>query len=61
MMTLTKPAAEYTARERREVFARLCREIRAATTPNCEGGRYSGQQIASIRGRAWKAMSEAGF
>jgi hypothetical protein len=54
-----KAASEYTSKERREMLASLTRSILATMKPNC--GRFSGQQVAYAKGRAWKQMREAGF
>ncbi len=55
----TKPATEHNATERAAIYRDTCRKIKATMTPNC--GRFSGQQIAYIKGAASKAMTEAGF
>jgi hypothetical protein len=47
------------SQERREMFAKLIREQLSKMTPNC--GRFSGQQVAYAKGRAWKRMQEMGL
>jgi hypothetical protein len=54
-----KKPTEYTSKERREMLVNLTRSILAGMTPNC--GRFSGQQIAYAKGRAWQQMQKAGF
>lgn len=46
---------------RSQILANLTRQILKGMKPNCEGNRYSGQQIAYAKGQAWKKMQEAGF
>lgn len=58
-INLTKPAIEYTAQERREVFAETYRAVCRTLVPNC--GRLSGCQRAWAKGRASKLMTDAGF
>lgn len=54
-----KKPNEYTSQERREMFASLTKAVLATMKPNC--GRFSGQQVAYAKGRAWQQMQKAGF
>jgi hypothetical protein len=54
-----KPVAEYTGQERRELLAKLTASVLRGMHPNCT--RYSGQQIAYAKGRAWQHMRYLGF
>jgi hypothetical protein len=49
-----------TSAERRSLFASLVREHLSKMTPSV-GEKFSGQQIAYAKGRAWKAMQEMGL
>lgn len=42
-----------------QIYARELRAVRERLTPNCPGGRYSGQQIAYARGVARRRTLEA--
>jgi hypothetical protein len=59
-MTLTKPASEYTSEERRAILASLTRSVLSKMNPNMPN-RFSGQQTAYAKGRAWQQMQKAGF
>ena len=56
-----KKPTEYTSKERRELFAKLCASVLRGMYPNVAGNRYSGQQIAYAKGSAWKQMRYLGF
>lgn len=55
-----KKPSEYTSQERREFMNSLTRSILLTLTPSMPN-RYSGQQIAYAKGRAWQQMQKAGF
>jgi hypothetical protein len=59
-ITLTKPATEYGCEERREIYARLCREALSSFTPSM-GSRFSGKQVDAAKAKAWKIMQKAGL